>query len=737
MSRAARMSGSRLWLGTAVVLVAVLLGLRSLSTLLAPGAWWETGIMLVVTVAALVATLRQVLRSRLAPTAWGVLAGVIGLTSLYGDAVSGPSVPRPTAETVERLRLLVDAGVQTIAEGRIPVQPTRGLELIVVTGAVATYLVAELLGLGMGRGGLAGVAVAGLWAPAVSFERDGGFLLLLGAGTTYLLLLALTRPRSRRNDRSGADEAPRATVAAAGLTIIALGLGAAATGLPFHGSVGLPSGWGGQGLDAPLRISTDLDMRADLQGRSDRTLLQYTGDIGAVNALRMYTLTDFDGREWQPPVRPRGLQTIGDGVLWPDEVSASEAAETPATVEVEVLSLSQDRLPVPPEPREVDVPGIWLYDAERDEVVASDRSTRGLTYSITVHSRELTAEALQADNAGSPEDGADYLTVPATEHEADIRALAQQVVTEADATTTYDQAIAVQSYLRNAQNFTYSTELGEPQTDDAVWDFLTDRRGYCVQYATAMTIMARSLDIPARMAVGFLPGRADGEVLGRYLVSGRQAHTWPELYFEDAGWVRFEPTPARQTGAPPVYADPFAGLPISPEGVPTSTAVPSGVPSGGPGALADGRPGYVSIGRTDLPILVVVGVVGVVVLALAVLVVLVVRRRRRGAGNPQGPEEWWAALRERLAGHGVVWTDATTPRQAAMVVRERLPRPDLADPAELAHARGALTDLVAAVETERYTTRTPSWSAEELSAWVAAVERPLTSTITTNGEPGP
>ena len=75
--------------------------------------------------------------------------------------------------------------------------------------------------------------------------------------------------------------------------------------------------------------------------------------------------------------------------------------------------------------------------------------------------------------------------------------------------------------------------------------FLSDseggRVGYCEQFASAMAVMARVLDIPARVAVGFL----DPEQVGanQYEYSTHDLHAWPELYFEGAGWVRFEPTP--------------------------------------------------------------------------------------------------------------------------------------------------------------------------------------------------
>ena len=117
--------------------------------------------------------------------------------------------------------------------------------------------------------------------------------------------------------------------------------------------------------------------------------------------------------------------------------------------------------------------------------------------------------------------------------------------------------MALQTFFHATSNFTYDTHVAPARSDDAVWDFIQSTHGYCVQFATSMTIMARTLGIPARVAVGFLPGEAGDD--GRYVITGRESHAWPELYFQDYGWVRFEPTPAIQTGALPVWSDPFAG----------------------------------------------------------------------------------------------------------------------------------------------------------------------------------
>jgi hypothetical protein len=72
--------------------------------------------------------------------------------------------------------------------------------------------------------------------------------------------------------------------------------------------------------------------------------------------------------------------------------------------------------------------------------------------------------------------------------------------------------------------------------------FLFDlQQGYCDYYATAMVVMARSLGIPARLAVGYATGEYDPE-LEAYQVTRANAHSWAEVYFPEYGWIRFEPT---------------------------------------------------------------------------------------------------------------------------------------------------------------------------------------------------
>jgi hypothetical protein len=116
-------------------------------------------------------------------------------------------------------------------------------------------------------------------------------------------------------------------------------------------------------------------------------------------------------------------------------------------------------------------------------------------------------------------------------------------------TTQFDRALALQDYLRT---FEYTTDIQRGHGKNAMERFLLDpengRRGYCEQFAAAFAAMARSLDIPARVAVGFTEGDEDDNQDGLFRVKGRNAHAWPEVYFEGEGWVPFEPTPDRGPG---------------------------------------------------------------------------------------------------------------------------------------------------------------------------------------------
>ena len=114
----------------------------------------------------------------------------------------------------------------------------------------------------------------------------------------------------------------------------------------------------------------------------------------------------------------------------------------------------------------------------------------------------------------------------------------------AGAETPYDKAKAVETYLKT--NYTYNLEIDPPPFGaDGVDHFLFEsKEGYSEYFGSAMTVLMRSLDIPARMVTGYTVGNRvpDSEL---YIVADHHSHGWTEVYFNGYGWIPFEPTPGR------------------------------------------------------------------------------------------------------------------------------------------------------------------------------------------------
>ncbi len=133
-----------------------------------------------------------------------------------------------------------------------------------------------------------------------------------------------------------------------------------------------------------------------------------------------------------------------------------------------------------------------------------------------------------------------YLQLPANTPQR-VLALADDLT--ATAPTPYDRAVAIETYLRT---FSYTLDLPAPPVGRDVADyFLFDlKRGYCDYFATTMVVLARAAGLPARLVVGYATGTYN-PVDAEYMVSQADAHSWPEVYFNQYGWVEFEPTSGR------------------------------------------------------------------------------------------------------------------------------------------------------------------------------------------------
>ncbi|GAC1664429.1 MAG: hypothetical protein NVS9B4_19850 [Candidatus Acidiferrum sp.] len=136
-----------------------------------------------------------------------------------------------------------------------------------------------------------------------------------------------------------------------------------------------------------------------------------------------------------------------------------------------------------------------------------------------------------------------YLQLPALDPR--ILPLAQEITERAG--NPYDKSLAIESYLR--AHYAYTLNLkGKPGSDPLAHFLFEARAGHCEYFASAMTIMLRTLGIPAREVNGFLPGEYN-DLAGDYIVRASDAHSWVEVYFPDNGWVTFDPTPAAAAGS--------------------------------------------------------------------------------------------------------------------------------------------------------------------------------------------
>ncbi len=134
-----------------------------------------------------------------------------------------------------------------------------------------------------------------------------------------------------------------------------------------------------------------------------------------------------------------------------------------------------------------------------------------------------------------------YLQVPALDPR--IAGLARGWAGEG---SELQRALRLQKHLR--ADYKYTLEMPDKESKDPLAEFLFVRKkGYCEYFASAMTVMLRTMGVPARIVNGFQSGTFN-PVSGLYVIRGSDAHSWVEAYEPGLGWVTFDPTPS---GPPP------------------------------------------------------------------------------------------------------------------------------------------------------------------------------------------
>lgn len=362
-----------------------------------------------------------------------------------------------------------------------------------------------------------------------------------------------------------------------------------------------------------------------------------------------------------------------------------DARSTASAQEYEVQGLGGPWFPTAFEPVSIDVDAEVSFDPETSSVITRSESlTAGTRYRVSSALAQLDPTDLSGARIpdGVPSEYLDDAGVS-----PEVARAARQATSGAP--SPYDRMLALQTWFRDG--FVYDTDVDYRDDADPVAAFLEERRGFCQQFASTFSLMARSLGLPSRVAVGFTQGDAVGEEDGatEYVVRGRHAHTWPEVYFDGIGWVAFEPTTGRgnpqaqsYTGVEPQQAEaPAEQATTTTAPAPTTTA-----PSATPTTLPDGQLDTVAPeagddaaaggGRGWLPVVAVV----VALVAVAAIATVVLRRRRRGLvlrDDPIGGRVAlaWMRTTEDLAALGVATGASETPTELA----ERFAASDVAE----------------------------------------------------------
>lgn len=644
------------WPMTGAMALALVIAVTGLSSAIAGWNWWLAATVSALLALGAAAGLRRVSRSTVVPTIGGAAAVFLLLVLLFA-ADTAILALIPTPDTFTRFNELLLQGQLTIAEEIAPANADAGMVFIITLGIGLVAVAMDLFAITLRAPALTGLPLLVIVAiPSVVQRELTSALSFAATACAWLLVLWV----DKRRPQASSAIAVGAAVVAASLVVA-----------PVLGGLRPEQARSGAAPGLQVGVNPLVNLGQDLR-RSDPVLaLRYSTSLETGHYLRMVTLDNFEGLRWEPSgIIPDRENTV-DAIAAPPGLSDAVVRED-VTTAVEVDAIVGRWLPVPYPPRSVTgLEGNWYWEPDGLAIRADNAYIRWQEYEVESAWLRPTAEQLLAAGASVPDAVAQFTVLPEGVPENIVHAAAEVTGSVA---TSYEKAIALQDHFRGG-DFQYSEDAPvEEGYDgsgiDVISTFLEQRSGYCVHFASAMAVMARLAGIPARVAVGFLPGELvtneeEGEEY--YAVTSHDMHAWPELYFDQVGWVPFEPTPGR--GVVPNYEAPVVDDPATPNvdesrPVPEPGTVPSATPRNpdlppeedqalsGPRAF-DWRPTMWTVG----------------IIAASLLVLFAPASWRRSVRTrrllTRSPEKVWQELRDTARDFGIPAADTETPRAFA------------------------------------------------------------------------
>jgi transglutaminase-like putative cysteine protease len=471
----------------------------------------------------------------------------------------------PTAETWAILREQLTTVRQEFRTAVAPVDYGAGWDVLAAIGLGAGVLLADVFAFRADAraetlvpGGVLFVFVGALGDERL---RIASAVVVVGVGVATTAALRAYHADPARGDAPSPWRRWPAAIAFG--VVVAVVAGVVGPQLPGADAAPIYKTSGGSGGSAQV-VSPLVDIRSRLTNRSTAELFRVRADVESY--WRSSALPEFDGTTWGLPERD----------LRPIEDTLTERSAVDNRQRITIGALGGALVPAAPDPFQASGPDDLRWVPETSTLVTIDGDLRrGDTIDIVSAAPQVDAARLNAATSSEPPDPI-HTSVPTDLPEV-VGATARQVTS--GATTTYEAALTLQMWFQD--QFEYSLEVRPGHGNSAIENFLRDRIGYCEQFAGTFAAMLRTLGIPSRVAVGFTSGVPLGD--GEFSVLGRNAHAWPEVWFDDIGWIAFEPTPGR--GAPNAQSytqlepqqDTSAGIDdIEDPAMPAPTTLPAG-----------------------------------------------------------------------------------------------------------------------------------------------------------------
>ncbi|MEU4554831.1 transglutaminase TgpA family protein [Micromonospora violae] len=584
-----------------VAAVATLLASAPLSAIFRSWTWLIESIIAVAVVAG-AAALTRLVRAPLWGQVLGMLAGLmLALTWLFpsGDELFAIL---PTPGTLAYFGELLGGSMQDMRSYGVEVPDTNPLLFIAVLGVGAVAVLVDVLAVGMRRPALAGLPMLAIYSVPVAVYVDSvpAVPFVVGAAGYLWLLVTDNVDRVRRfgrrftGDGRDIDVWEASPLASAGRRLAAVGV-ALAVALPLA----VPGMTGGL-LDSLSRGPGNGMGNGNGSGGNSGRIDLFASLAGQLNQSQVADLVKVKTSEPNPfylryavadELRPNGFQarnpsgrSVNEGLPNPADRAGQGVRQTTYQATVEVTkSLSMSLMPVYAEPtRTDDLSDNWLYDTNQQVVFSNRENSRGRKYSFDYVRSTFTPEALRAARTLPAEHPLRRQLTATPGVVPEVEALVTELIQ--GKRTDYDKVLAIYRHFSADNGFSYrlSTESGSSGQD--IVNFLTNKVGYCQQYAAAMAWLVRAAGIPARVAFGFTNGsKRDGDT---FTLTNLNLHAWTEVYFDGAGWVPFDATPAygvpgstRSAWAPdtdaPEPSNPDTGVANTPSD-PDASAGPAG-----------------------------------------------------------------------------------------------------------------------------------------------------------------